>query len=77
MNKNDQKIRLLLLEAQEHEIGCVVTTDRPDYVHTRLGYFRKELGLVSTLALSRRPNGEIWIIRRAQETGPADSQEDA
>lgn len=77
MNQNDHKLRLILLEAQTHEIGCVVETDRPDYTHTRLSALRKTLGLKSTLALSRRPNGEIWIIRRAKETGSSDNQEDS
>lgn len=68
MNKNDQRLRLLLLEAQTHEIGCVIETDRPEYVYTRLTALRKQLNLTATLALSRRPSGEIWIIRRAKET---------
>lgn len=67
MNKNDQTLRMLLLEAQTHEIGAVVTTDRPDYAYQRMVYWRKELGLTSTLALTRRIDGEIWIIKRAKE----------
>jgi hypothetical protein len=77
MNKNDQRLRMLLLEAQTHEIGCVITTDRPEYVYQRLTALRKMLHLTPLLALSRRPSGEIWIIRRAKETGTPDREEDA
>lgn len=68
---------MLLLEAQTHEIGAVVTTDRTDYAYQRMMNLRKQLGLTSTLALTRRPNGDIWIIRRAKETGNPDREEDA
>lgn len=77
MNRNDQILRMLLLEAQTHEIGAVVQTDRPEYAYTRLVYWRKQLNLVSALALSRRPSGEIWIIRRAQEERTSANEEDS
>lgn len=75
MNRNDQTLRMLLLEAQTHEIGVAVATDRPDYAYPRLVALRKQLGLTDKLALSRRPDGNIWIINRAKETGPTDREE--
>lgn len=76
MNRNDLILRSLLLEAQNHPIGIAIECSDPGYCYARLTAIRKQHDLVDVFSLHRRADGTIWIINRAQETGPSDDEED-
>jgi hypothetical protein len=63
MSALDDELRMLLVEADQEEVGVVIATNDPSRLRQYLYKYMKELDIHFTATIPRE-EGKLWLVRK-------------